>query len=370
MSRAAAAASSAWGTWDAEARCRSGAVFAYAGVTAEVESVAVADRRPRALWAIPIVARRAPFTAVMWVPSALAQQLAATWLVASPAETTGADAFTRPLPPRDATPTEAAFVTWWVAALCDFLRWHAEVTPIDPREMAAWEPGVGMGSVSVSLSFSLATSRNGAIIDAGVASHTLAIALYADASSALRDHPLMEGASPCATMTTIGAAWHAAPWAWPVSCAAGALDAAALAKLAPQTWVVGLERHAPTLHVGNVVWTLRPSNSKPRAGSKPFAVQTEMQLMTTSEQSTAALLAHGRTPVSVVIGRVELSFAQLAALAPGSVISLRHPPSHHATLCMGETAIADLELVDLEGELAARVIAVRALPPTEEVSRG
>lgn len=81
------------------------------------------------------------------------------------------------------------------------------------------------------------------------------------------------------------------------------------------------------------------------------------------DPSTAtALLAHGRCPVSVVMAHAELSFAELAQLQPGSVIELGQPPSPRAALYLGATHLADVELVDVDGQLAARVLVLHSGP--------
>ena len=85
--------------------------------------------------------------------------------------------------------------------------------------------------------------------------------------------------------------------------------------------------------------------------------------MNPDPSTTTALLAHGRCPVSVVMAHAELSFAELARLQPGSLIELARAPSPHAALYLGASHLADVELVEVDGQLAARVLCLRSGPP-------
>ncbi|GAB4198807.1 MAG: hypothetical protein OHK0013_08360 [Sandaracinaceae bacterium] len=62
--------------------------------------------------------------------------------------------------------------------------------------------------------------------------------------------------------------------------------------------------------------------------------------------------------ITVELGRLELRVRELAALVPGRIVSARVPVGGAVTLRAGDRAIATGELVDLDGELGVRIVAV------------
>jgi type III secretion protein Q len=60
--------------------------------------------------------------------------------------------------------------------------------------------------------------------------------------------------------------------------------------------------------------------------------------------------------LEVELARIPLSLAELAALRPGAVLPLRVSPGDPVFLRAGDRRIARAELVEVEGEVAARVL--------------
>ncbi len=60
--------------------------------------------------------------------------------------------------------------------------------------------------------------------------------------------------------------------------------------------------------------------------------------------------------VEIELTRVRISVAELATLRPGAVLSLRIGVTEPVTLRVGDRAVARAELVDIEGEIGARII--------------
>jgi type III secretion protein Q len=62
--------------------------------------------------------------------------------------------------------------------------------------------------------------------------------------------------------------------------------------------------------------------------------------------------------VEVELTRVRLTVGQLAQLRVGHVLPLRMDVSEPVTLRVGDRAVARAELVDIEGELGARILSL------------
>lgn len=62
--------------------------------------------------------------------------------------------------------------------------------------------------------------------------------------------------------------------------------------------------------------------------------------------------------VEVVLTRFRLSLAELATLKPGALLALQITAQEPVTLRIGERTIARAELVDIEGEVAARILSL------------
>ena len=62
--------------------------------------------------------------------------------------------------------------------------------------------------------------------------------------------------------------------------------------------------------------------------------------------------------VEIELTRLLLPVSELAALRPGGVLPLRISASEPVVLRIGERAVASAELVDIEGEVGARILAL------------
>ncbi len=81
---------------------------------------------------------------------------------------------------------------------------------------------------------------------------------------------------------------------------------------------------------------------------------TKEDVMSKEEQTD--LLPALPVEVEVELTRVNLRIGELATLRPGAVIPLRISPIDPVTLRVGDRAIARAELVEIDGELGARII--------------
>ncbi len=59
--------------------------------------------------------------------------------------------------------------------------------------------------------------------------------------------------------------------------------------------------------------------------------------------------------VEVELTRLRLTLSELANLKPGTVLPLMINGAQPITLCVGDKAIARADLVDVDGELGARI---------------
>jgi type III secretion system YscQ/HrcQ family protein len=71
------------------------------------------------------------------------------------------------------------------------------------------------------------------------------------------------------------------------------------------------------------------------------------------------MLADAMIPLTVEMGRVVLRVEEIAALEPGDTLLLGRPPDGTVELVAGGKILARGELVDVEGELGVRVVALR-----------
>ena len=60
--------------------------------------------------------------------------------------------------------------------------------------------------------------------------------------------------------------------------------------------------------------------------------------------------------VQVELATVRLTIAELGAIQPGGVVPLRIAPGEPVTLRIGDSAVAIAELVEIEGEIGARIL--------------
>ena len=60
--------------------------------------------------------------------------------------------------------------------------------------------------------------------------------------------------------------------------------------------------------------------------------------------------------VEIELSRVMLPLSELAAIKPGALLPLRINPSEPVLLRVGDRAVARAELVDIEGEVGARIL--------------
>lgn len=141
------------------------------------------------------------------------------------------------------------------------------------------------------------------------------------------------------------------------------LEARAIAALAPGDVVIAdrLDAERPILRAheweaatrrsgdGLVVESIR-RGIPIRRGRKEGVIVTER----------SGVEAMGETPVTLALelARFELPLADVAALAPGEVIATGAAIGSHVTLRAGDRVIATAELVDVEGEIGVRIVAV------------
>jgi flagellar motor switch protein FliM len=59
--------------------------------------------------------------------------------------------------------------------------------------------------------------------------------------------------------------------------------------------------------------------------------------------------------VAIEMGRVKLSVAEVAALAPGQILELRRPVGSAVELVVGGRIVAHGDLIEIEGELGVRI---------------
>ena len=62
--------------------------------------------------------------------------------------------------------------------------------------------------------------------------------------------------------------------------------------------------------------------------------------------------------VAIELTRIQLPLGELACLSPGSVLQLRMSASDPVLVRVGDRAVARAELVEIEGEVGARIIAL------------
>lgn len=334
-------AATCWQQWDAGGRCQPGQLFTYHGVEATVISIAFAGGNGGAKAGegdagigaslVHAAAQRADIAGQLTMPSSFARALAATWLGVAD----------EPQLPRQATPVEIACGVWWLAALSDAMQWAAQVEPSGPPSSGDAISGAGDRANGARVAITWSIAMPGTPMPSV---HTVTLALRRTFA-----------VSPMSAVPRRPPLWKTIAAMHPISIGSATMTVAERRRLALGSYVVGLARHAPRLIVGGASWSLAPAHP----WQTTYRVISEAEPMKQDESMATALLAHGRTPLSVVIGHVELSFDQLSSLAPGSLIRLAREPSPHATLYMGGTAIADVELVDAQGQLAARIISVR-----------
>ncbi len=78
---------------------------------------------------------------------------------------------------------------------------------------------------------------------------------------------------------------------------------------------------------------------------------TEESTMSSNEQSIAV-------EVEIELQRLRLPLHQLGAIKPGAVVPLHINAAQHVVVRIGDKAVAKAELVDIEGEVGARIVAM------------
>lgn len=96
----------------------------------------------------------------------------------------------------------------------------------------------------------------------------------------------------------------------------------------------------------------------PTIGSAIFGRAHARNAMATNESSDTLLDAFGDAPIdlSVEIAELRMPLEEVAALRVGSVIRTGKAIDDRVSLCVGERAIAEGELVDIDGEVGVRVL--------------
>jgi type III secretion protein Q len=84
--------------------------------------------------------------------------------------------------------------------------------------------------------------------------------------------------------------------------------------------------------------------------------RTELRAPSQEVTHVDPVLSELPVELEVELARVPLSLAELGALQPGAVLPLRVSPGDPVFLRAGDRRIARAELVEIEGEVAARVL--------------
>jgi type III secretion system YscQ/HrcQ family protein len=128
--------------------------------------------------------------------------------------------------------------------------------------------------------------------------------------------------------------------------------------LGPEPWAKTLRGHvalaAPDAEVGARAELLESGALVLRAGSTEVSAPT----MSEQEEKDPILEAVGDVPVvvRVEVGSARMSAREWAGLGPGDVVALAHKLADPVTLRVGGVAVAEGELVDIEGEVGVRVL--------------
>ena len=133
----------------------------------------------------------------------------------------------------------------------------------------------------------------------------------------------------------------------------------------PDAWMLGRKTLGPAFR-GPVLLAAPEAD----AGARADLVETgalvlragsaEVFESTMSEQgeNEPIVEAVGDVPVvvRVELGRARMSAREWAALGPGDVVALAHKLAEPVTLRVGGVAVAEGELVDVEGEMGVRIL--------------
>jgi type III secretion system YscQ/HrcQ family protein len=87
-------------------------------------------------------------------------------------------------------------------------------------------------------------------------------------------------------------------------------------------------------------------------------IEAEGGAMSEARDDEQASVAEVPVEIAIELGRIELRVRELAALVPGRIVSARVPVGGAVSLRAGDRTIATGELVDLEGELGVRILAL------------
>jgi type III secretion system YscQ/HrcQ family protein len=94
---------------------------------------------------------------------------------------------------------------------------------------------------------------------------------------------------------------------------------------------------------------------------------TTGHVVTKTEQASAALASDVPIELHVELARFSLPLGELARLAPGDVLTTGRRIGEHVTLRAGTRALAEGELVDVDGEIGVRVLRVLATRDQSEI---
>ncbi len=98
------------------------------------------------------------------------------------------------------------------------------------------------------------------------------------------------------------------------------------------------------------------TDTPPAELTRPYRKSRMTDTTSTNNEKTTAILAHAPIPLTVEVGRVSLTGADIAGLCNGSILQLGRRIDSPVDLTVGDRLIGRGVLVDVEGELGVRVI--------------
>lgn len=123
--------------------------------------------------------------------------------------------------------------------------------------------------------------------------------------------------------------------------------------------IVGRSSRVLELELGGGAWrVVRPTSlAAPRAPSS-WKQRKKEAPMSVPDTDTVQSLADVEVEVAIELARLEMPIAELAALAPGAVVTTGRLVGERVALRAGDRVIAWGELVDVEGEVGVRLTEV------------
>jgi type III secretion protein Q len=99
---------------------------------------------------------------------------------------------------------------------------------------------------------------------------------------------------------------------------------------------------------------LGPEGFLPQGASSALSQEYSVMIEPVNDETAAAL----PVDVEVVLTRLRLSLADLAAIKPGALLPLHINVTEPVLLRVGDRTVARAELVEIDGEVGARILAL------------